>query len=341
MTHPTSIDDTKLSSNVTIAQYREFECDQNREAIAAIILQRFTERYIIPLRCDPRRKHGFSLMAISCLMIEALQSFYEGWEDSEGPGRKVFEKFFKANPKFALFEPYAYSFYKGVRCGILHQAETTRGWHILRRGVLFDPVTLTINATSFHNALAGCLKQYCDKLETEPWDSELWKLCRKKLDSICQNCEYVQSALYFAYGSNMDTAHFQERIPSAQPYRIGSLEGWELICNKPSKDGSSKANLIRHEGYLTWGILYKIDNTDLTKLDKIEDGYQRITVTIETAQEDSIAAEAYISEKITNRLVVSDSYKALVIAGAEEHNLPPLYISSLQQLLARPDKIPK
>jgi hypothetical protein len=188
-----AVDDTRLSSEITIAQYREFERNQDRTAIAAMISQRFIERYITPLRVDPRRKHGFSLMAISCLMIEALQSFYEGWEDTSkhGQGQNAFEKFFTSNPEFALFAPHAKTFYKGVRCGILHQAETTGGWRIRRKDALFDPDTRTINATLFHDALGACLNRYCRQLEIEPWDSDLWKNCRKKLDAICRNCEYV------------------------------------------------------------------------------------------------------------------------------------------------------
>lgn len=127
-------DSVKLSSSVTIAQYREFERNRDRTAIADMIKQRFTERYITPLRGDARRKNGFSLMAISCLMIETLQSFYEGLADTQGKSREAFERFFKENIEFTIFSPEAVSFYKGVRCGILHQGETTLGWRIQRKG---------------------------------------------------------------------------------------------------------------------------------------------------------------------------------------------------------------
>ena len=191
MTQQTSTEDTELAKKITIAMYREYERNQDRAAIAKMIKQRFTERYITPLRGDPNRKNGFSLMAISCLMIEALQSFYEGWEDSRGKSQQAFEEFFKANPEFAIFMPQALSFYRGVRCGILHQAETTQGWRIRRKGPLFEPTTRIINATLFHNTLEGSLARYCDRLETEDWESELWQRCRTKLNAICKNCEYA------------------------------------------------------------------------------------------------------------------------------------------------------
>jgi len=41
---------------------------------------RFTERYIDPARGTPR--HGFTMLAIGCLMLEALESFKRGWKKS-------------------------------------------------------------------------------------------------------------------------------------------------------------------------------------------------------------------------------------------------------------------
>jgi len=191
MTQQTSTEDTELAKEITIAMYREYERNQDRAAIAEMIKQRFTERYITPLQVDLNRKHGFSLMAISCLMIEALHSFHEGWPDSEGKSKRAFREFFANNPEFAVFEPYAVAFWKNVRCGILHQAETTQGWRIHRKGPLFEPTTRIINATLFHNTLEGSLARYCDRLETEDWESELWQRCRTKLNAICKNCEYA------------------------------------------------------------------------------------------------------------------------------------------------------
>ncbi len=65
----------KLSKNVTINEYLHFEKTQNRERIAEFIKERFTERYITPLKVDAEKKHGFCTMAICCLMIEAFESF--------------------------------------------------------------------------------------------------------------------------------------------------------------------------------------------------------------------------------------------------------------------------
>ena len=52
--------------------------------------------------------------------------------DTEG------QSFFDVESAFAPFRGHVRDFYKGVRCGILHQAETTMGWRIRRDGDLVE-----------------------------------------------------------------------------------------------------------------------------------------------------------------------------------------------------------
>ncbi|MDW8404338.1 hypothetical protein [Chloroflexus sp.] len=185
-----AIEETRLSSSVTIAQYREFEAQKDRENIADFIFERFSERYIRPLHGS--QKHGFCMMAICCLMIEALESFYQGWPDTKGRSREAFHSFFeqcqKQQSPLGDFAQRADDFYEGVRCGILHQAETTRGWRILRKGPLYDPETKTINATKFLKELEAILKRYCDALRNDDWESDLWQKCRNKMEAVIENC---------------------------------------------------------------------------------------------------------------------------------------------------------
>lgn len=75
--------DTLLSNNVTISDYLKIEKEKNKTEIVKFIRARFSERYITPLRCDPGLKHGFCTMAICCLMIETLESFWRGWDNSK------------------------------------------------------------------------------------------------------------------------------------------------------------------------------------------------------------------------------------------------------------------
>ncbi|MGH8503844.1 MAG: hypothetical protein ACREVE_15540 [Gammaproteobacteria bacterium] len=180
---------THLSKDVTIADYRRMEAEQDRAAISQFLRKRFTERYITPMRVDKDKKNGFTIIAVSCLMIEALESFYHGWTNSRNKSQLAFCNFFDRDPDFNFMRGHGEGFYRHVRCGILHQAETTGGWHIRRRGKVFEESTMTINTKLFHDRVENALRRYCDQLEQDAWNSELWKKFRKKMNSVCANCE--------------------------------------------------------------------------------------------------------------------------------------------------------
>ncbi|MFC1727144.1 hypothetical protein ACFL0Y_01350 [Patescibacteria group bacterium] len=177
-----------LSKNYTISKYLQMEKEGNKIELIRFIKERFTERYITPLRSESDIKHGFCTMAICCLMIETLESFWQGWGDTSGKGKLTFCSFFNRSNNLSIFNNHKTDFYKNVRCGILHQAETKNGWQIHRVGLLLDSKTKTINATKFHNEMEVCLNDYCSVLEKLEWDSEAWINFRKKMKIIIANC---------------------------------------------------------------------------------------------------------------------------------------------------------
>jgi hypothetical protein len=130
-------------------------------------------------------------MAISCLMIESLESFVQGWENTNSKSEAAFCYFFDSHSQFNTFRGHFAQFYKNVRCGILHQAETTSGWKITRKKTapLFDATSsLTINANLFLQNLRAVLDGFCDELKTSDWNSTEWKNVRKKMKALCHNC---------------------------------------------------------------------------------------------------------------------------------------------------------
>lgn len=180
--------DTLLSSTVSLPTYVGLEAQQDREAIAAFVYQRFHERYIRPFASNSK-KNGFIMMASSCLMIEALESFWQGWKKSPN-GALAFCQFFDRNDRFLPLRGFSQEFYVNVRCGIMHQGETTGGWHIRRDlKTLFDDKSLTIDATRFLAVLEACLSDYRDKLKAEDWDAKIWRQLRKKMKEVCANAE--------------------------------------------------------------------------------------------------------------------------------------------------------
>ena len=78
-------EDTEIASAFTVRQYEHARDAKNREVIAEAIRRRFTERYIQPAS-KPTERHGFTMMAISCLMIEAFVSLRKGLENKRRQG---------------------------------------------------------------------------------------------------------------------------------------------------------------------------------------------------------------------------------------------------------------
>lgn len=211
--HPAELMRVKLSSTTTIGAYlRMAGCGGNTclDGLASFIEGRLSERYILPVQAIPQTKrNGFLIMAAACLLIETLESFYRGWVTTKNPiprakisepckhadasksvsaSELAFCYFFQRETGFAAFRPVARDFYKGVRCGILHQGETTRGWRIRRDGLLFDKDTLTINACKFLAELDQSLKTYTSRLRHARWDEDIWENFRNKMNSIVVNC---------------------------------------------------------------------------------------------------------------------------------------------------------
>ena len=56
--------------------------------------ERFTERYLRPVAGNSECKHGFTMMAVSCLMIESLESFRRGCPNTIRRSEAAFESFF-------------------------------------------------------------------------------------------------------------------------------------------------------------------------------------------------------------------------------------------------------
>lgn len=142
--------------------------------------------------------------------------------------------------------------------------------------------------------------------------------------------------LYFAYGSNMLTKRLRERIPAAQPVGIAILDGYEFTCDKSSKDGSSKGNIIIRKNAATWGVVFEIPDNSLAILDKAEGGYKRITVSVSIGGQ-NIECETYISEKTSTELPY-DWYMKYIVDGAREHGLPNDYVLALSQIAVKEDK---
>lgn len=187
-----NLNDYKLTDKVTVGQVLTWlneKSDDSKRCIVKLISHRFENRYLKHVKSTDS---GFLIMAVSCLVIEALQSFREGRSDTNGISRKMFQNFFRDHKvNFPGFYEITDEFYSHIRCGILHQSETTNAWRIMRTGKLLDNSELSINSRLFVQALDKSVTEYLNELSNSNFNSAIWGYAQKKLISICDNCHYI------------------------------------------------------------------------------------------------------------------------------------------------------
>jgi gamma-glutamylcyclotransferase (GGCT)/AIG2-like uncharacterized protein YtfP len=100
--------------------------------------------------------------------------------------------------------------------------------------------------------------------------------------------------LCFAYGSNMSSHRLRAHLPRARSRGRGWLEDKRLLCNKPTQDGSGKANLVEEAGSKVWGVLYEIERDDWPILDRYEPDYSRFACQVHLKIDQRVPAETYL-----------------------------------------------
>ncbi len=147
---------------------------------------------------DGKIRTGFAIMANMCLLIETLQSFRYGLRSSKDINLQVFNSFFSEPNTISVFnklkcnelEDRKEGFYSCVRCGILHQGETTKGWMIHPKfEKALNPKERTINAQKFLSMMRAVLANYKYELIHADLSSQLWNNYLLKLHTLIQNCE--------------------------------------------------------------------------------------------------------------------------------------------------------
>ena len=214
---------------------------ESKKQIVDFIYHRLHERYIEPLLHVPcNYKSGFLMMASACLLIETMQAFYSGRnetrdENGRGNGEKSFREFFERESNFFPgFADEEVDFYSNIRCGILHQAETKAGFSILRdRGKLLDKAQKSIEANLFLEALERCLKKYVECLRASEDNSDLWKNAVKKLNYICANCIVQPDKQFLKLAKDLEKKHVTGGQPTKPVPTQKQLQ--DLLRDKFSK----------------------------------------------------------------------------------------------------------
>ena len=141
---------------------------------------------------------------------------------------------------------------------------------------------------------------------------------------------------YFAYGSNMLTRRLKapERAPSAEFVDTGYIARRRLTFDKRSRDDSGKcdAEETGNEADRVYGVIFEIKCSQRRALDIAEgrgNGYELKTVEV-IGKQRTVLAKTYIATRKQRGLRPYHWYKALVVAGAVEHDLPKSYVEWLR-----------
>lgn len=123
---------------------------------------------------------------------------------------------------------------------------------------------------------------------------------------------------YFAYGSNLWPPQLRSRCASAMPIGSAVLEGWRLVCDKPSTDGSTKLNIRPDAGSVVEGVVYRIEDGERQNLDAAEPGYTPVVVGV-----DGRSTLTYSYEGEPDRGAPYDWYVEMCSLGAAMHGVAP------------------
>jgi hypothetical protein len=150
---------------------------------------------------------GFVVLAIDCLLAEALQQFIDGVTNGDRRSKELSKKFLEGS----RFQPYfdtddlRLAFYQDIRCGLLHQAEAKNKWLIRRKQkALLKNVNdgYIIDVERFHTAMKASLRDYFALL-CKPESTNLRDKLWTKMDHIC-NVRAARGAMEILESSAAD-----------------------------------------------------------------------------------------------------------------------------------------
>ena len=119
------------------------------------------------------------------------------------------------------------------------------------------------------------------------------------------------------------------------------MKGYRLTFDKVSRDGSGKCDLeaTGNPADRVWGVLFRIAANEADALDDFEglgEGYCKSEVQA-MAQRGVSAAVAYFATKKDVTRLSYHWYRALVMAGAVEHELPAVYVEAIEKVASVQD----
>ena len=143
------------------------------------------------------------------------------------------------------------------------------------------------------------------------------------------------ATLIFSYGSNLDDAQLVTRCPGRTKVGNAVLRGFRLCFPRLSdRRGCGVSSVEPAQGHEVWGVVHRLDETDLAALDGFE-GYEpgragnlnryiRVAVMVEI---DGAATkvETYVAVPTENPPAPNAHYLGQIRTGPRQHGLPEVY----------------
>lgn len=166
-----------ISPKYRVSDWVEARNANNWTLMVDVFKDRIEGRYLSPIRLIAKSHigefSGFSILALDCLIVETLNQFYLGANETEGNHAQAFWVFFQQSEYFRAHftNDIATIFYRHFRCGLLHQAQT-KCKSVIRidQDVMIKPVNgdlndgLVVDRVLFHEALENEIYSYQNKL---------------------------------------------------------------------------------------------------------------------------------------------------------------------------------
>ncbi|WP_419535806.1 hypothetical protein [Endozoicomonas sp.] len=189
-------------------QHQKMKLEQNSspdiwsETYEGYFKPRLELRYLHPIKILKEhgtfQGEGFSIMTILCSLIEFLESSYQGksykflkngeklGEYEYSSSKAIFKSFLtKRSPFSAEFsDDLAEEFYSSIRCGLLHEASTKKGWRIWAQspnGKIIQEDTKIVYRDMFEKSIKSFILNYGNELAS---DQNLQKAFIRKLDTL-------------------------------------------------------------------------------------------------------------------------------------------------------------
>jgi gamma-glutamylcyclotransferase len=145
---------------------------------------------------------------------------------------------------------------------------------------------------------------------------------------------------YFAYASNMAAEVIEGLCPQHHFLGVARLDGYRLAFTRRSiRTETGVADVVPAGNETVWGVLYEIENDELTAIDRKEGynwAYTRVMcpVLLEAGGQSLLAVVYTVRVKEPAEILPSRQYLDRLIAAGHDRGLPKEYVEKLEAIIA-------